>query len=329
MNIGSQLRDFWRATTTAPTAAKPAATDITVTRRTKWANIRFHGAVPPKVPEHLLEHVARVYKLQEADSARFAAARPGLLARLRPDRQATIAMNCDERFVALFENWAASCDHAGINTRDCTLVFTTDLQAKQRVEALGYVAYLDEDSELLASLGDSETYGDIAWCQYMFHQNWVIKQLLMFDTDVLFQDVDLVWTRDPVELLHGQADDGAAIQAIYDGPNGRFQPLYANSGFMYFRPTQQVRSFWDQVYAEHRWVAYYRSQQEPLNVLLAAYAHRGLDVRILEEDIFANGHLYCGNRTAPDDPWITHMSWTANLEEKLERYRAFNLWFLD
>jgi len=157
----------------------------------------------------------------------------------------------------------------------------------------------------------------------------VIEQALACHVDVLFQDVDVVWRHDPVPELQALAAQGADIQVMYDGPNSRFQPLYANSGFMYLRNTSRVRDFWAEVCANHEWVGYYRSQQEPLNVLLAAHAHRGLDVRVLDEDRFANGHLYCGGRTPPDDPWVIHVSWTPDLATKLERYEANNLWFLD
>ena len=98
---------------------------------------------------------------------------------------------------------------------------------------------------------------------------------------------------------------------------------------MYFRNATRVRSFWDDVYASHDLVAYYRSQQEPLNVLLAAHAHRGLNVSVLDEGTFANGHLYLGEGNEPTNPWVVHLGWTSDLTEKLERYSSNNLWFLD
>ncbi len=116
----------------------------------------------------------------------------------------------------------------------------------------------------------------------------------------------MVWRRDPVPALSEAAAAGADIQAMYHGPNGRFEPMYANSGFMYFQNSVSVRDFWEEVCSRHDMVGYFRSQQEPLNVLLAAHAQRSLHVVVLDEERFANGHLYCGGRTPPADPWVVH-----------------------
>lgn len=269
-----------------------------------------------------------MYAEQAEDDQRLALAMPGLLARMDLSAGAIIGMTCDDQFSLLLENWAASCSRSEIDCRSSTIVFATDLEAHDRAEALGLVSYFDAKSSFLQKVTTSGQYGDAAWTEYMFHQNWVIKNLLQLPVDLLFQDVDLVWRRDPRPRLMEQARDGADIQAMYDGPNQRYQPLYANSGFMYFRNSPEVRAFWAEVYARHDMVAYYRSQQVPLNVLLAAHAHRGLDVRILDEERFANGHLYCGGRTAPADPWVVHNSWTKDIAEKLRRYEQNELWFL-
>ncbi len=298
----------------------------------KWAEIRFLSPVQPEVSEDLLKRVAGVYRQQARDGERFAAARTELAKRVDLSGGAVVGMAFDHRFSRLFENWVAACDRFAIECRSHTMIFATDAGARQVAQRLGFVVYHDEESELLAAMTESGSYGDQAWTAYMYHQNWVIRTLLEFGqdfgADVLFQDVDVVWRRNPLPTLAATAGTGVDVQAMYDGPNARFQPLYANSGFMYFRNTASVRDFWAEVYSRHDMVGYFRSQQEPLNVILAAYAHRGLDVLVLDEERFANGHLYCGNRTAPPDPWVVHHSWTANFEQKLVRYVESDLWFL-
>lgn len=274
------------------------------------------------------EVAAKAYIAQADDERRFDAATKQLLDGLDLSGGVVTVMNCDHRFVPLLENWARSCVSSGVEFRSNTLVFPTDLEAHERAERLGLVSYFDADSTFLASLNDSARYGDQNWTRYMFHQNWVIKKALALGVDVLFQDVDVVWRRDPRPYLRAHARTGADIQAMFDGPNPRFQPLHANSGFLYLRNTHTVRAFWDQVFDRHDMVAYYQSQQEPLNMMLAVHAHRDLDVRILDEERFANGHRYCGPRVAPpDDPWVIHVSWTADLDEKLRRYDEFGLWY--
>ncbi|MFK7918844.1 MAG: putative nucleotide-diphospho-sugar transferase [Ilumatobacter sp.] len=312
-------------------AAKPTVEHKIAGPRPKgaWAPVRFHQRGRLVLPEQVRETAERIYALHSDDDGRFDAAVPTLRRELDLSDRVLIAMTCNHRFASLLENWAASCDRASIEVRSKTLIFATDQRAFDRARQLGFSTYYDGDSELLGELGASATYGDSQWTVYMYHQNWVIRKLLQLEVDVLFQDVDLVWHHDPVPLLVAQARDGAHVQAMCDGPNPRFQPLYANSGFMFFRNTAQVIEFWDEVYARHDMVGYYRGQQEPLNVMLSAHAQRGLDVRVLDERRFANGHLFTPGGTAPPDPWVVHFSWTANIDEKLERYEQADMWFLD
>jgi len=156
----------------------------------------------------------------------------------------------------------------------------------------------------------------------------VIQRTLHLGLAVLFQDVDVVWRRDPTPALAQRAAAGVHLQAMYDGPNPRFRPLHANSGFLYFADAEPAREFWREVYRRADLVARYRSQQEPLNLLLAQHRGTSLDVAILDEQRFANGHRFCGPRTPPVDPWIVHHSWTATLDEKFERYAAHGHWYL-
>lgn len=294
----------------------------------RWAPIVFPARGRPKVPGHLRDRVATIYRAQAQDGRRFDAARSGLLARLDLTDTALTVMTCDAQFSSLLENWVAGCDAHGIECRRATLIFATDAQAHVRAEAMGLVSYHDAESSILGDMNPSTAYGDVQWVDYMYHQNWVIKKCVELSVDVLFQDVDLVWRHDPVPWLRRQAARGADVQAMYDGPNFRFQPLYANTGFMYLAATARVRAFWADVYGRHDMVGYFRSQQEPLNVVLAAHAHRGLQVQILDEARFANGHLYCGGRSIPPDPWVVHHSWTGTFQDKLDRYRVNDHWFL-
>lgn len=295
----------------------------------EWAPLRFHSSQRPDISDDIVERCREVYELQADDSARFTSAANDLLRRLDGPAGVVTAMTCDAGFFELFRNWVASCDRSGIECRSGTIVFPTDRVTFERAESLGFVAYYDDESVLLSQMTHSGGYGDARWTEYMYHQNWVIDRMLGLGVDLLFQDVDLVWRRDPRPALIDRARSGVDIQVMYDGPNDRFQPLYANSGFMYFANSAPVRALWAEVYAHHEMIGYYRSQQEPLNVVLAAYAHRGLEVHVLDETRFANGHLYCDGRIAPPDPWVVHHSWTRSLPHKLERFEANGHWFLD
>ena len=294
----------------------------------QWAPIRFPRRERLELSTRVVETARRVSELQLDDTTRFDRNRETLLRQLDASAGVLIVMTCDERFVPLFENWVASCDQSGVEIRQRTLLFPTDLASKEHAEDLGIVTYFDKESALLREMTGSHRYSDFEWTMYMHHQNWVIQQVLQFDVDILFQDVDVVWRHDPTPYLATHAAGGVHIQAMYDGPNPRFQPHYANSGFLYFRADPTTRQFWAEVYRHGEMVSYYQSQQEPFNVLLAAHAQRSVEVVVLDDDRFANGHRYCGNRSTPSDPWVVHHSWTVDLAEKLDRYEGNGHWFL-
>ena len=198
-------------------------------------------------PEH--RRIAdRVAAMQAEHDRHFDATVDGLLTQLDVSDGHVIVMTFDTRFAPLFENWAASCDRADIAVRGRTLVFPTDAVACERAESLGFVASFDPSSPLLASMGRSAVYGDPRWTEYMHHQNWVIQRTLHLGLAVLFQDADVVWRRDPTPALAQRAAVGTHLQAMYDGPNPRFRPLHANSGFLYFADAEPVREFWTEVY---------------------------------------------------------------------------------
>jgi hypothetical protein len=73
----------------------------------------------------------------------------------------------DHRFSRLFQNWVAACDRFAIEYRSPTIVFATDADARRVAEGLGFVVYHDEESELLAAMSESRSYGDVDWTEYM------------------------------------------------------------------------------------------------------------------------------------------------------------------
>jgi hypothetical protein len=214
--------------------------------------------------------------------------------------------------------------------RDRTLVFPTDAEAMRLVEDAGFRGYFEDDSEILRGIGRSLEYADTEFVKHMFYQNAVIQDVLHLGYDVLFQDVDVVWLRNPLDTLLDASRPRYDIELMYDGANFRFQPLYANSGFMHLRNTGCTRHLWDLVYRGYDKVVYYRSQQAPLNVILACLYHRGLRVNILPESLFANGHLFHLDRgRVPETACVVHCSWTRDLAHKIEKYKVHGLWYLE
>ncbi|MGA8261980.1 MAG: putative nucleotide-diphospho-sugar transferase [Arenicellales bacterium] len=244
-------------------------------------------------------------------------------------RRQLVAMTFNRGFLPLFANWVESTRRHGIAVRDQCLVFPMDEVSDRAARDLGFCTCYDPESKILQSTGTAQAFGDHDFVRHIYFQNAVIRDLLGFDVNVLFQDVDLVWLRDPLPLL--DRDEAHDAQFMYDGPSYVHAPLHANTGFMYFRVNSAARRFWDIVFAETPQMFSQRGQQVVVNRILGAVSPLGFRARTLDERKFVNGHLVgldAGTSRIPEHPWVIHFSWTRDLDKKYVKYRNNGYWYL-
>ncbi len=255
------------------------------------------------------------------------------LARLLKDRHrdnTVLAMTLNRGFAELLLNWVESCDRHGIEVRSWTMIAALDEDTATRFERLGFAVcfpgmdYGRHTSEAVAEYGDDD-FGDL-----MFPKSAVVQDLLSMGFNVLFQDVDLVWMKDPYDFLHDTERSMLDVQFMYDGPNPIYAPLNVNTGFFFLRNTAHSRKFWQLVHQNFDKVAYHHSQQRVVNMLLVHRYFKGLKLDVLAESDFANGHLFSWNDASslPPDPYVIHCSWTSNLAHKMKKYHLAGLWYL-
>jgi hypothetical protein len=177
-------------------------------------------------------------------------------------------------------------------------------------------------------------YGDEAFTRCMFAKSAVVHDVLALGRDLLFQDVDIVWRSDPLQKLSERAEHaGLDFQFMYDGPNRRFQPMQLNSGFFFVRCTELSRYAWTLVFENHDKVMSYRSQQMVVNQVMSSLRERGLRVSRLPEREYRNGHgahriEHRKEEAEFSDARVVHVSWTADIENKLAKLRDNGLWYL-
>ena len=240
----------------------------------------------------------------------------------------------NEGFIQLFENWAASCDRSKISVRDSTIIFPMDKPSNERALSLGFHTWYREGAYGPIPQTAASNYGDRTFILCMFTKNAIVEAMLPFDRDILFQDIDMVWNKDPRAFLERQAREKQIdFQFMYDGYNPRFQPLYYNSGFFYIKANDFTRAVWKVVFNHYDKVIYYRSQQAPINIIMNTYRERGLVTVRMREDLFVNGHATPieAHKLAPElaqAAYVVHCSWTQNLEKKIDKLKLYNLWFL-
>ena len=241
-----------------------------------------------------------------------------------------LVMTLNRGHSELLFNWIRSCDRHGIEVRPWTVVFALDSDTATTLEQLGFAVHCDA-----ASYGDppaeaARQFGAPNFARMMFPKTAIVQDVLALGYDVLFQDVDLVWKRDPLPYLLDPSLAELDAQFMYDGPHRVYGPLHANSGFFLLRNTAPSRGFWDLVFENFDKVLHYGSQQRVVNCVLLNRFFTDLKLGILPEQEFANGHLFSSTdaRALPENPYVIHCSWTKNVEHKIEKLRNAGLWYM-
>jgi len=251
----------------------------------------------------------------------------------RMNRSTFVVSTFNTGFTSMLANWAASCDRHHIDCRAATILFPMDKNADHFARGLGFETYYDG-----ASYGDlptkySEAFGDADFVKCMFIKTAMIQDLLLLGYDVLLHDIDMVWFKDPLPYLQAKAtEQDHDFLFMYDGINPLYQPLYYNSGFAYIKNNEFSRYTWQLVFDSYDWMIYYASNQVVVNIVINALRERGLRTHRLAEHKFVNGHVVVkaikeGVRLAAPE-YVVHMSWTANLTHKVERFKQHGMWYL-
>ncbi len=254
-----------------------------------------------------------------------------LLLSQQNQQNVVLVMMVNQGHLDVFRNWVRSCDDRGIEVRSWSLVFTTDADAAHSVEQLGFTSYTDP-----ASYGDQgkaavKAFGDVQFRTLMFQKTAIVKDVLDLGYRLLFQDVDVVWMKDPLPYFLHPSHQRFDARFMYDGQNKMHAPLHVNTGFFWLNPTPKTIRFWSAVLMHYHLIRASGSQQMVVNQMLVGHCFKGLKLNVLPEKDFANGHLFSMTNTArlPKDPYVIHCSWTHNIEHKIKKYKFAGLWYLD
>ena len=152
--------------------------------------------------------------------------------------------------VDLFMNFACSCRFHGISLENM-VVFVANKEIVDIVENTGALA-LHSTGFAGVNPAASEDYLDFTFVDMMWYKAFSLYMIIKRGYNVLFQDVDLVWFRNPFPYLKGMMEDpemgvnGRPLDAVLtdDGQRGlRYSPFYANSGFYYIKASPQATYF--------------------------------------------------------------------------------------
>lgn len=153
--------------------------------------------------------------------------------------------------------------------------------------------------------------------------------------NVIFQDADLVWIRDPVPFLTSLSkydmifmDDGARTP--------RFSPFFTNTGFYFARRTERVMLMQERLIKSVGEISYTASHQATfIRHLTEAHYAFYLQILVLDDNLFPSGQMYHHQnkyvamvKNYEKLPYVWHMCWTATRAQKVEHFKDLGLWYL-
>lgn len=221
------------------------------------------------------------------------------------------------------------------------LVFATDLETKELAESLGLTAFYDKwNFEAIPSEAASR-YGDRKFTLMMMAKVMCVHMVSSLGYNILFQDVDLVWYKNPIPFFEDESNSGLQkFDMMFQDDGGhttRYAPYSANSGFYYVRANDRTAHFFSALLNSADLVLKTDSHQQALIALMNEHVSLfGLRVKVFSRDTdeFPGGwhfHQKSGKYmrrmlAGTADPYIFHMSWTLNKDNKLLFLQQIGEW---
>mmetsp|Transcript_408 Transcript_408/g.657 ORF Transcript_408/g.657 Transcript_408/m.657 type:complete len:540 (-) Transcript_408:110-1729(-) len=249
------------------------------------------------------------------------------------ERKMAIVMVANEGVMDLLLNFLCSAEEIHLDLQS-VVVFVGDLQYVQLIESMGANAMY---SPSLGSMpaNAAETYLDDTFSRMMWFKVTSVYLALLAGYNVLFQDVDLVWLRDPFKYLLDLNQDVIFMDDGQKSP--RYTPFYVNSGFYFVRHNLRTLYLFEKMMkCGASEIERSHSHQQVLIRHIAESHHLyGLGVHLLDSDLFPSGQTYHENKPLVKKiqaktyrPYVFHMCWTDNRENKVLYFKDVGLWYL-
>mmetsp|Transcript_21969 Transcript_21969/g.46357 ORF Transcript_21969/g.46357 Transcript_21969/m.46357 type:complete len:604 (+) Transcript_21969:98-1909(+) len=242
----------------------------------------------------------------------------------------------------LFSNFICAARSRGFDTGN-VLVFPTDEESHKLAQGMGVASYYDKKNLGALPKGEAMYYGDPIFASMMFAKVLCVLYVSLLGHDVLFQDVDIVWFKDPLTYFHDKSNTAIKdfdIMFQHDGSSQpRYNPLSANSGFYYVRANKKTAYLFTSLLYHGAVVRKSKSHQQVLVQLLNEHSSMfGLKVKVFDKsqtDMFPGGwHFHQDWETmrkiadGKSNAYIFHMSWTENKANKLLFLRQMAEWYV-
>ena len=161
--------------------------------------------------------------------------------------------------------------------------------------------------------------------------------------NILFQDVDIVWYKNPIPFFEDKNTNLQNFDMMFQDDGGhsvRYAPYSANSGFYYVRHNARTEHFFSALLNAGDLILKTDSHQQALISTMSDHVSLyGLKVKVFSRDTdeFPGGfHFHMRSKTymkelfaGTVDPYIFHMSWTLNKDNKLSFLQQLGEWYVN
>jgi hypothetical protein len=260
-----------------------------------------------------------------------------------PAYKATMGSNTKGAVLIMCVNWGnldllmnflrSACDKQ-IDIRNL-IVFAADPKVEKALKAIGVLVF-SHDALGSFTAGAARSYGDHTFVEMMWLKLTCVYLVNALGYDLLFQDADLYWWREPWSFFATRPD----IDTFWmdDGARtSRFAPLYPNTGYYLIRHNPRTALLCETLVGMYDVVLAWQSHQAVVSQVLGEFhALHALTVKILDKIEFPSGKQFHHNRALFEkikrkefEPYCFHMCWTAGKADKLKFLKQDGLWYLE
>jgi hypothetical protein len=247
-------------------------------------------------------------------------------------------LTCNKGQSMLFRNFVCNARAKKLDL-STVVMFATDEFTYQLSQDLGIPAFYDES--IFGDMPESAAnkYGDMVFARMMMAKIYCVHLALTSGYNVLFQDVDVIWYQNPLPYLESKKFNGYDMIFQDDGSRQvRFAPYSPNSGFYYVRKNDKTLHFFGMFLRMGDAVLKTKSHQEVMTSLINEFSTAyGLRVKVVRKGLgndLPGGTEFHNNKefmkeliTGKRKPFIFHMSWTENKENKKRYYEQLGEWY--
>jgi hypothetical protein len=192
-----------------------------------------------------------------------------------------------------------------------------------------------------------QAYLDAVFVDMMWYKAFSVWLILKLGYNVLFQDLDIIWFKNPFPYFHnfikdfkrdhpGQQPPEAFLSDDGQRTTVRYAPFYANSGFYYLISNPKTVNLAWNIMGSFDVMQSSGSHQNVFTMkLMEALDFGSLHTQSLHLHNFSNGATFHHEKKYFSKiknkevvPYMFHMCWTANKADKLKYLKESLMWYV-